>query len=160
MRMSEGVEWGVHCCLLLDWLGPEAVVPSVRLAAAFEIPPAYLNKQLQALTRAGILDSTRGAGGGFSLARGLDRITMLDVVDAIEGTGPAFRCTEIRRCGLGAGTPRSAFKAPCSVAAAMHEAEAGWRGTLRAKTLAEVQAAAERSDATLRDGIRSRFAEL
>ena len=95
--MSEGVEWAAHCCLLLDWIGDADPVPTAQLAAAFELPPPYLNKQLQALVRAGILTSTRGKRGGFALGRALDRITLLDVVDAIEGPDPAFRCTEIRR---------------------------------------------------------------
>jgi Rrf2 family protein len=142
--MSEGVEWATHCCLLLDWLGDADPVPTAELAAAFEIPAPYLNKQLQALVRAGILTSTRGKRGGFALARPLDRITLLDVVDAIEGADPAFRCTEIRRCGLGAGTPNAAYRAPCDVAAAMHAAEAEWREALAARTLAGVRQSAER----------------
>ena len=112
MRMSEGVEWAAHCCLLLDWIGDADPVPTAQLAAAFELPPPYLNKQLQALVRAGILTSTRGKRGGFALARALDRITLLDVVDAIEGPDPAFRCTEIRRCGIGADVSASAFRSP------------------------------------------------
>ena len=64
MRIGEGVEWGAHVCLLLDWLGPDATVPAVKLAAAFELPAPYLNKQLQLLVRAGILESTRGGNGG------------------------------------------------------------------------------------------------
>lgn len=143
MRMSEGVEWAAHCCLLLDWIGDADPVPTAELAAAFELPPPYLNKQLQALVRAGILTSTRGKRGGFALARPLDRITLLDLVDAIEGPDPAFRCTEIRQCGLGAGTPRPAFRAPCDVAAAMHAAEAEWRAGLESRTLAAVRHSAE-----------------
>ena len=143
MRMSEGVEWATHTCLLLDWLHTGEPVPTARLAASYELPPPYLNKQLQALVRAGILTSTRGKRGGFELARPLERISLLDVVDAIEGTEPAFRCTEIRQCGMGAGSPTSAFRAPCEIAAAMHEAEAEWRSALRRRTLAGIRDAAE-----------------
>jgi len=48
MRMSQGVEWALHTCLNLSWL--DAPVPTSTLAAFYELPPAYLNKQLQALT--------------------------------------------------------------------------------------------------------------
>ncbi len=58
MRMSEGVEWALHCCVTLAWLGDERPVSTARLASSFELPPAYLNKRLQALVRAGILSST------------------------------------------------------------------------------------------------------
>ncbi|MBK6856180.1 MAG: Rrf2 family transcriptional regulator [Microthrixaceae bacterium] len=160
MRIGEGVEWGAHVCLLLDWLGPDATVPAVKLAAAFELPAPYLNKQLQLLVRAGILESTRGGNGGFALRRGLGSITMYDVVAAVEGEDPAFRCSEIRRCGIGARSPRSSFAAPCAIAATMHDAEAQWRQQLSSQTLADVQADAERSVPGLREQTRQRFAAL
>jgi Rrf2 family protein len=143
MRMSEGVEWAAHCCLTLDWLAEVGPVPTAKLAAAFEVPPPYLNKQLQALVRAGILTSTPGARGGFRLARPLERITLLDVVTAIEGPAAPFVCTEIRLKGVGKGTPRRLARTPCAIASAMREAEAEWRRALAARTLAQVREAAE-----------------
>ncbi len=154
MRMSEGVEWATHTCVLLDWLGRSEPVPTARLAAAYDLPPPYLNKQLQALVRAGILTSARGKGGGFRLARSLHDITLFDVVQAIEGPDPAFRCREIRRCGMGAGSPPSGFRSPCAIAAAMHEAEESWRQALRARTLASVRDDAERQQPALVDAAR------
>ena len=139
MRMSEGVEWAAHCCLLLDWIGDADPVPTAQLAAAFELPPPYLNKQLQALVRAGILTSTRGKRGGFALARALDRITLLDVVDAIEGPDPAFRCTEIRRRGPAA-VPAREYRALCGIHRAMLRADDAWRDELRATTVADLAA--------------------
>src|SRR5437879_3327450 len=95
MRMGEGVEWAAHSCLLLAWAGGDAV-PAARLASYHRLPPAYLNKQLQALARAGILSSVSGPRGGFRLARPPDQITLWDVVAAVEGLEETFRCTEIR----------------------------------------------------------------
>ena len=66
--MNEGVEWAMHSCVNLSWLPGEAVTAK-RLAAFYDLPTAYLNKQLQALTRAGILTSVSGPKGGFQLAR-------------------------------------------------------------------------------------------
>src|SRR5262245_21234011 len=100
--MSDGVEWALHACLMLDWLGEEAPLPTATLAAAYELPPPYLNKHLQALVRAGVLESTSGRKGGFRLARPAAEITLLDVVTAIEGPDEAFRCQEIRARGMGA----------------------------------------------------------
>src|SRR4051812_21587601 len=87
MRMSEGVEWALHSCLNLAWVEPGEAMTAARLAAFYELPTAYLNKQLQALARAGIVTSTPGPRGGFRLARPPERITLLDVVTAIEGPG-------------------------------------------------------------------------
>lgn len=142
--MSAGVEWAAHCCITLDWLGEDQPISTTRLASGFEIPPAYLNKQLQALVRAGILRSTAGVRGGFRLARPLTKITLMDIVAAIEGPEDAFECTEIRRHGSGAGTAQRALRKPCAVSAAMHGAEVQWRRALAARTLAEIQQTVER----------------
>jgi Rrf2 family protein len=140
--MSERIEWGLHCCVTLAWLGHEEPVPTARFAAEFDLPAAYLNKCLQALVRAGILTSTAGARGGFRLAKAPNKITLLDVVNAIEGPAEAFRCMEIRRRGIGARVPAREFRAPCAIAGAMQRAERAWRKELSAQTLADVAAAA------------------
>ncbi|MFJ9694775.1 RrF2 family transcriptional regulator [Kitasatospora sp. NPDC101183] len=142
MRMGEGVEWGLHCCLTLAWLGDEHPVPTARLAAWFDLPPAYLTKRLQALVRAGVLTSTPGAKGGFRLGRAPERITLMDVVAAIEGTEEAFRCTEIRQRTEGAAAAGGDFRHACGVATAMRRAELAWRRELAAQTVADLMAAA------------------
>jgi Rrf2 family protein len=154
MRMNEGVEWAVHVCLLLDWLGSDRPVSTTRLAASYDLPPPYLNKQLQALVRAGIATSTPGARGGFALARPLEKITLMDVVAAIEGPDEAFQCTEIRRKGIGAQSPPSNFRTPCAVSTAMRRAELAWRRALAEQTLADVRAQAEKSVPRLGEHIR------
>ena len=85
MRLNEGVEWGIPVCLLLARLADEAPISGRRLAESHELPTAYTAKQLQALVRAGVLTSTSGPRGGFRLARSADQISLLDIVDAIEG---------------------------------------------------------------------------
>ncbi|MFC4588272.1 RrF2 family transcriptional regulator [Sphaerisporangium corydalis] len=152
--MSEGVEWALHCCLTLDWLGGDRPVPTARLAAGYELPSAYLNKQLQAMVRAGLFTSTAGARGGFQLARPLDKITLMDVVTAIEGPDDAFQCMEIRQRGMGAEAPSRQFKVPCAVTTAMRKAELAWRRALAAQTLADVRASAERHSPDLGAGVR------
>jgi Rrf2 family protein len=139
MRMSEGVEWALHSCLMLAWLDDAGPLPTATLAAAFDLPAAYLNKQLQALARDGIVTSTPGARGGFRLARRPQDITLLDVVTAIEGPDDAFRCQEIRQNGAMASVPRAEFRQECVIAAAMRRADVAWRQALRAQTLADVQ---------------------
>jgi len=154
MKMGAGVEWAAHCCLLLDWLGNDEAVSTARLAAGFEIPPAYLNKQLQALVRAGILTSVPGARGGFRLDRPLRKITLMDVVAAIEGPDEAFECTEIRQRGPGVDTPKRLFRRPCAVDAAMRSAELQWRRALAARTLADLRDTVDRSAPDLGEQLR------
>ncbi|MFJ3083150.1 RrF2 family transcriptional regulator [Streptomyces halstedii] len=144
MRMGEGVEWGLHCCLALAWLEDDEPVPTATLAVWFGLPPAYLNKRLQALVRAGILSSTAGARGGFRLARPPERITLMDVVTAIEGRDDVFRCTEIRQRAEEAETAEliQEFQRPCGVASAMRRAELAWRRELAGQSVADLMAAA------------------
>lgn len=58
-----------------------------------DIPPALLAKLVPLLVRAGLLDSQRGARGGLSLARPASEISMLEIVEAIEGPIAVNRCT-------------------------------------------------------------------
>ncbi|RBQ17974.1 transcriptional regulator [Spongiactinospora rosea] len=138
MNMGEGVEWGLHCCVTLGWLDGEGPVPIRSLAAWYDLPQEYLKKRLQALARAGILASAPGARGGFMLARPPERITLMDVVTALEGGAEAFRCDEIRQRGLGA--EGGGFDRPCGIARAMRRAELAWRRELAAQTIADLMA--------------------
>src|SRR5690606_2882077 len=128
MRMSEGVEWGLHVCFALGVAGDEPV-PVARLAEFHGIAAAYLQKHLQSLVSAGILESVPGRRGGFRLARQPDEIRLLDVVDAIEGSDPPFHCTEIRQRGPYP-APRALCRRPCQITRAMRRAEQAWRREL------------------------------
>jgi Rrf2 family protein len=137
MRISEGVEWGVHCCTLLAVLGPGQTLPAPKLAEYHGVPPAYLAKHLQSLSRAGLVESVSGPRGGYRLARPAADITVLDVVEAIEGAEPAFRCTEIRQRGPAA-VRASKYRGLCGIARVMLTAEDAWKAELRAHTMAEL----------------------
>ncbi|MFI9504028.1 RrF2 family transcriptional regulator [Nocardia sp. NPDC052566] len=148
MMMSEGVEWGLHCCLVLGWLDERAPIATARLAEIFELPPEYLKKRLQPLVREGILESTPGVRGGYRLAKGPERITVMDVVAAVEGRTGAFQCTEIRRRGAGETAGKSEFAKPCGIATVMRRAEMAWRRELSSQTIADLLADAPANAAT------------
>ncbi|RJK98307.1 RrF2 family transcriptional regulator [Vallicoccus soli] len=133
--MSGGVEWALHCCVVLS--GAERPVPAQRLAQLHDVSPTYLAKQLQALSRAGIVRSSQGAAGGYALVRDPGEVTVLDVVEAVDGAGPAFVCTEVRQCGPFPAPPRDCARA-CPIARAMHDAERAWRASLRSVTIADL----------------------
>lgn len=130
MKLSDGVEWATHCCTVLALLPRGTAMPAGRLAEFHGVPAAYLAKHLQALARAGIVESTQGPRGGYRLSRPPAQITLLDVVTAVEGDEPAFRCTEIRQRGP-ARLPEEMYTIPCGIARAMWRAEDAWRGVLR-----------------------------
>ncbi|WP_372498680.1 RrF2 family transcriptional regulator [Yinghuangia soli] len=155
--MNEGVEWALHCCVNLSWIGPDQAVTAAKLAAFYDLPTAYLNKQLQALARAGIVSSSPGPRGGFRLAKAPARITLMDVVAAIEGPEDAFRCTEIRRQG-----PHAASQAedpsPCLIDEAMRRAELAWRRELAAQTIADIRGKVEERAPDFPEQVRDWYA--
>jgi Rrf2 family protein len=137
MSLSEGVEWSLHCTWLLTHVPPGQALSSRRMAEFYDLPAAYLSKLLKSLVRARILDATTGPRGGFRLARPPGDITVLDVMEAIEGKGPLFQCTEIRQ--RGPASPSTAdCRRPCGIAKVMHDAERAWRAQLAATTVADL----------------------
>jgi Rrf2 family protein len=70
-----------------------AVALRSDIAEAQGIPPSFMAKILRSLVRARLLRSSRGVHGGFSLARPASKISLLDVVEAIEGPLSLTNCT-------------------------------------------------------------------
>ena len=139
MKLPESTEWVLHAATTLAQLDKGATASAAQLAEHYDVPPAYLAKQLQALVRAGVLAATTGPRGGFRLARPAEQITLLQIVEAIDGSSPFYTCNELRQRGRGAATPEQCRKT-CALAAKMHQAEAAWRASLRAVTIADVVA--------------------
>jgi Rrf2 family protein len=138
VKLSEGVEWTVHCCTILAMVPEGRCLSGARLAEFHAVPAPYLAKHLQALTRAGILESVPGPKGGYRLARPAAEITMLEVVEAIDGPEPAFSCTEIRRRGPAGGQPASHYPKPCGIHAVMLQADEAWRRTIAATSILDL----------------------
>ncbi|MEU8872883.1 Rrf2 family transcriptional regulator [Streptomyces javensis] len=133
--MSGGVEWALHCCVALTSV--EEPVPATKLAELHDVSASYLAKQLQALSRAGLIRSVQGKAGGYVLTREPASITVLDVVEAVDGPSPAFTCTEIRQRGPLA-APAEACTTPCPIARVMGGADAAWREALRTVSIADL----------------------
>lgn len=135
MKLNGGVEWALHCCVVLTTA--QAPVPVTQLAELHDVSSSYLAKQLQAMSRAGIIHAVQGHSGGYRLTRPATDITVLDVVEAIDGPDSTFICTEIRQRGPLA-TPPEQCKKICPVARAMIRADHAWRAALRATTIADL----------------------
>lgn len=79
--------------------------PVAEIARRRRVPPAFLAKVVRDLVRAGILRSTRGPGGGLTLGRPSARLTLLEVLEAVDGPVALNRCVPggggcplMRRC--------------------------------------------------------------
>lgn len=85
-RLSKGAEYAVRGVLHLA-SKPSGVVAFIdEIAEAEDVPRAYLAKIFQVLLKKGFLRSKRGPGGGFNLAREAKDITLLDIIETMEGT--------------------------------------------------------------------------
>jgi Rrf2 family protein len=139
MQVSQGVEWALHICGLLARAPESTPLPRRSIAEFYDLPEAYLAKSLQRLVAAGVLRATGGPRGGYRLAKPAEETSALSVYEAIEGSGPAFTCTEIRQRGTGAATPEEC-RHKCAVHALMDDADAAWRARLADTTIADLTA--------------------
>jgi Rrf2 family protein len=85
MRLTRGGEYGIRGVLYLAKHDEGKVSMLSAIAEDQDVPPRFLAKIFQALAKAGIVKSHRGAKGGFSLARPAAEITVRDVIEAVEG---------------------------------------------------------------------------
>jgi Rrf2 family nitric oxide-sensitive transcriptional repressor len=92
--LSQSVEYALRAVVHLASVAPEARTTD-QIATVTHVPRAYLSKVLQALARGGVVQSQRGLGGGMSLVKKPEELTILEVVNAVE---PIQR---IHTCPLG-----------------------------------------------------------
>lgn len=128
---SKTVEYALRAVAHLAYEAPNARTTE-QISEATRVKPAYLSKVLQALSRAGIVRSQRGVGGGIALARRPEGLTILEVVNAVD---PLQR---IKTCPLGLKTHGVRL---CPLHRRMDDAlatvEAAFAGTTLAEVLAE-----------------------
>ncbi|MBF0553782.1 MAG: Rrf2 family transcriptional regulator [Nitrospirae bacterium] len=100
MIINRDTDYAVRCVLLMSGNHGKTFVIG-EIAKQKAIPESFLAKILQKLTRAGIVESIRGAKGGFVMAKDPRDITLLDVVEAINGKIVINKCTTAEdRCVL------------------------------------------------------------
>jgi len=85
MRISARADYAVRAVLELAVRQGDAPVKAEKIAAVQDIPHKFLEGILGDLRRAGIVDSRRGGGGGYRLAREAAAITVADVIRAVDG---------------------------------------------------------------------------
>ncbi|HIJ91085.1 MAG: Rrf2 family transcriptional regulator [Desulfobulbaceae bacterium] len=85
MRLTRAGEYGIRCVLYLARHGKGTLVSRKEIAVRTDVPPHFLAKIAQQLARAGIIEILQGANGGYRLLTDPERITMLEVIEAIIG---------------------------------------------------------------------------
>lgn len=142
-HISTGVEYGLHCLLYLsEPHGGGREASAKDLAELQGVPVEYVAKLFTRLSRAGIVAATEGVRGGFRLARPAASISVLDIVNAIDGEKALFDCREIRaNCAVFDDKPPAwATRGVCSIHAVMLDAEKRMNEALAAHSLADMAA--------------------
>jgi len=105
MQITRQADYAVRAVLYLARNGEERVATSM-IAGEQRIPPSFLAKIISQLSIAGLLHTSRGAHGGVMLARDSKDITLLEVVEAIDGPIQLNECVDNEgTCTFSSGCP-------------------------------------------------------
>jgi Rrf2 family protein len=85
MQITRQADYAVRAIVYLAELGPDQRAATSQIAQEKQIPPSFLAKIVSQLSVAGLLQTSRGARGGVSLAKSPEQISLLEVVEAIDG---------------------------------------------------------------------------
>lgn len=92
MELTRKGEYAIRGIVYLAAQPPDRVCLLSDIAAAVDVPATFLAKIFQQFSKIGLVRSYRGTGGGFLLGRAPDKITLLEVVEAVEGPIIPNRC--------------------------------------------------------------------
>jgi len=106
MQITRQADYAVRAVLYLSGLDNGRRAPTSEIALKQHIPPSFLAKIVSQLSIAGIVQTSRGARGGVSLARAADEISLLEVVEAIDGPIKLNECVfDANACVFGNNCP-------------------------------------------------------
>jgi Rrf2 family protein len=104
LQISRKIEYGLRAMLYLASQPEGALVPFREIAERMNVPSEFMAKILKTLVKGKLATSTRGALGGFALARPASQITFLDVIEAMEGKVQVNLCAQhSNACDFGTG---------------------------------------------------------
>lgn len=92
MQLTRAGEYAVKSLLYIAAQDAEARVMASEVATAEEIPVNFVRKILESLAKTGLVKSYRGAGGGFTLGRPAEDISLRHVIEAVEGPLALNQC--------------------------------------------------------------------
>ena len=135
MKLSSAWEQSVYVLLILARLPENRTRSSIALANRLKVSPSYLKKIIKSLVDEGLLRSTTGKNGGFSLNKDLLDISFYDVFLAIEGRGRIFQSQGLLQNFIGAESGKAQH---CAITTALDEIENTLVRTLSNVSLAQV----------------------
>ncbi len=104
MQITQTADYAVRTAVYLALHRNDGPVAAANIAKEMTIPVDYISKVVQALSRAGLVESVPGRNGGARLARDPELLSILDVIEAVDGPVTLTRC--VTRPGA---CPRDSF---------------------------------------------------
>jgi Rrf2 family protein len=98
LKLSKKVEYGLISMMHMDLVQNGDLATARELSDLYNIPGELLGKVLQSLAKGQLIVSAQGVKGGYRLARGLDRVTLGEVVEAVEGPVHIAVCQDDPSC--------------------------------------------------------------
>ena len=138
MLFSTKAEYGVRLLVELGRRGEARPVALATVAEAETLPLSYLEHLVAKLRDAGLVTSTRGAHGGYRLARPAEEIQMLEVVEALEGPVTPMECFHAEREGKVLCSHESDGDRACATKMLWTRVQGGVTRALAGTTLAEL----------------------
>ena len=106
MQITRQADYAVRAVLFLAQIGPDERAATSQIAEEQKIPPSFLAKIVSQLSVAGLLQTSRGARGGVSLAKPASEVSLLEVVEAIDGPIMLNDCVvDHSQCAFGDSCP-------------------------------------------------------
>ena len=92
MKYSKATNYALHTLVYMIEHAQDEKMSVNTLAKHFNVSVTYLSKILTQLVKAGLIDSTSGANGGYFFSKKVEEISFMDVIYAVEGNCALFRC--------------------------------------------------------------------
>jgi Rrf2 family protein len=132
LELTKRTDYAVRAMVALA-RHPDETLSSTDMAAQTQIPVRFVTQVMAHLVRAGLVRGVIGRSGGYRLSAAPDSVSVLAIVEAVEGD------TRRQRCALRGGPCQRT--APCEIHAVLAGARAAFTDRLAATTLADVAAA-------------------
>jgi len=130
MQITRATDYAVRVLIHLATLPESSRVAAPVLAQAIRAPESFVSKVLQQLVQRGLISSHRGAGGGFQLAVLPGNVSLLDVVEMMEGPVQVNLCLE--------GEAACDFSSWCGAHPIWNEAQTALKNVLASASIARL----------------------
>ena len=85
MRFTQAAGYGISACSYLANVPADEVVPNMTICSALKMPDRFVSQVMRLLATADVVTSTRGRDGGYQLAKPASKISLLEIIEAVDG---------------------------------------------------------------------------